>query len=103
MEGNALRMVKIAAIVMGVLIVVGTVTLMALLARRGAPAAEAGPQAPSRDPVAAILDEPPGTRIAGIASARERIAVHLTGGGADRIVLIDPATGAVAGRVALAR
>ena len=53
--------------------------------------------------VAAILDEPPGTRIAGITTVADRLAVQLTGGGADRIVLLDPRTGQVAGRVALAR
>jgi hypothetical protein len=36
-------------------------------------------------------------------SVRDRLAVRLEGGGADRVVLIDPATGAVAGRISLAR
>ena len=48
-----------------------------------------------------MLDEPVGTRIAGIAAVRDRLAVQLQGGGVDRVVLIDPATGAVAGRISL--
>jgi len=49
------------------------------------------------------LDEPPGTRIGGIAGAGDRVAVELQGGGTDRIVLIDPDTGAITGRVTLGR
>jgi hypothetical protein len=48
-----------------------------------------------------LLDEPAGTRIAGIASAGDRLAVRLQGGGSDRVVLVDPRTGAVAGRIGL--
>lgn len=97
MNDAMLRMVKIAAIVMAVMIVLGTTTLLVMLARRGAGAEV------TVDRIAAILDEPPGTRIAAIAAVRERLAVQLTGGGTDRVVFIDPLTGQVTGRVALAR
>jgi hypothetical protein len=53
-------------------------------------------------PIATVLDEPTGTRITGIAALHERLAVQLQGGGADRVVLLDPGTGAVIGRVSLA-
>jgi hypothetical protein len=53
--------------------------------------------------VSAVLDEPEGTHIAGIVAVRDRLAVQLRGGGVDRVVLIDPATGTIAGRIALAR
>ena len=53
--------------------------------------------------VSGVLDEPAGTHIGGIVAVRDRLAVQLQGGGADRIVLIDPTTGAVAGRISLAR
>lgn len=96
MNDGALRAVKIAAVVMAVLIVLGTTTLFVMLAKRGAGSA-------SLSQVAAILDEPPGTRIAGIAAVQDRLAVQLTGGGADRVVLLDPKSGQVAGRIALAR
>jgi hypothetical protein len=105
MNDGALRAVKIAAIVMGVLIVLGTTTLFVMLAKRGlAPsAAEPAVSAPTHDRIAAILDEPLGTAIEGIATAGPYLAVRLRGGGADRVVLVDPATGRIAGRIALAR
>lgn len=94
-----MRALKIAVIVMGVLIVAGTMALVIGVARRAAGPGPAG-LPPS---VAAVLDEPAGTRIAGIAPVRDRLAIQLQGGGADRVVLIDPASGAVAGRISLAR
>jgi hypothetical protein len=95
-----MRALKIATIVMGVLIVVGTMALIISVARRvsAPPPVTSLPAA-----VAAVLDEPVGTRIAGIAAARDRVAVQLVGGGVDRVVLVDPVTGAVAGRISLAR
>jgi hypothetical protein len=49
-----------------------------------------------------VLEEPEGTRIAGIAAAQDRIAVQLRGGGPDRVVLVDPRALAPAGSVRLA-
>ena len=100
-----MRALKIATIVMGVLIVVGTVGLIIGVARRPPPPAPTAVQtaASAWAPVSAVLDEPMGTRIAGIAAVRDRLAVQLQGGGTDRVVLIDPATGAVAGRISLVR
>lgn len=86
---------KVAVIVMGVLIVVGTVGLFVVLAQRMS--AGAGPIA------SVMLDEPPGTRIAGASAAADRIAVQLAGGGPDRVVLVDLKSGRVLGHVALAR
>ena len=90
-----MQALKVATIGMGVLIVVGTVVLIALLAGR-----IAGPSA-----VAATtrLDEPAGTRITGIAAMRDRLALTLSGGGADRVVLVDPGSGRTVGRIELAR
>jgi hypothetical protein len=81
-------------IAMAVLIVVGTAALLVVISRRvGAPAVP---------PMATVqLDEPMGTRIAGIAYAGDRLAVWLAGGGGDRVVLLDVRTGTVAGRVGL--
>ena len=89
-----MRFLKVLTIVMGVLIVLATTVLIVVIARRlSTPAV----------PVAAsvLLDEPSGTRIAGIAPVGDRLAVQLQGGGADRVVLVDPSTGAVAGRIGL--
>ncbi len=101
-----MRALKIAVVVMGVLIVVGTVGLVVGIARRSSapPVASALPVAAVMPAsVASVLDEPAGTHIAGIAAVRDRLAVQLQGGGVDRVVLIDPATGAVAGHISLAR
>ncbi len=96
-----MRVLKIAVVVMGVLIVLGTVGLVVGIARRSGTPVVAVPTWPPT--MAAVLDEPAGTRIAGIAALRDRLAVQLQGGGADRVVLIDPDSGAVAGRISLAR
>jgi hypothetical protein len=100
--GDGMRALKIAVIVMGVLILAGTTTLIVVVARRmtgpAAPLVEGAPSA-----AAVVLDEPAGTRIAGIVAVRDRLAVQLQGGGVDRVVLIDPVTGAVAGRISLVR
>jgi hypothetical protein len=96
-----MRALKIATIVMGMLIVIGTMALIIAVARRASVPAPQVAALPA--PVAAVLDEPAGTRIAGIVAVRDRLAVQLAGGGVDRVVLIDPATGAVAGRISLAQ
>ena len=93
-----MRALKAAVIVMGVLIVVGTATLAVLIVQR---LGSAGSEASARP--ATVLDEPAGTRIAGIASSGDRLAVQLQGGGVDRVVVIDLHSGAIAGRIALAR
>ena len=100
-----MRALKIATVVMGVLIVVGTTGLIIGVARRSASPTPASvlPAAGLPGSVSAVLDEPMGTRITGIVAVRDRLAVQLQGGGADRVVLVDPATGAVAGRISLAR
>jgi len=91
-----LGFLKVAVIAMGVLIIGGTATLVTLVAIRGS-----GPAALPAV-VTAVLEEPPGSRIAGIAAMADRLAVQVQGGGADRVLLIDPKTGAVAGRISLA-
>jgi putative heme iron utilization protein len=103
--GDSMRALKIATIVMGVLIVAGTTGLIVVIAHRlsgraAAPVLVAGTVPAS---VAAVLDEPAGTRIAGIVAVGDRLALQLQGGGVDRVVLIDPATGAVTERISLAR
>jgi hypothetical protein len=100
--GDGMRALRVAVVVMGVLIVLGTMGLVIGIVRRStAPMPPAVATLPAS--VAAVLDEPEGTHIAGIAAVRDRLAVQLQGGGADRIVLIDPATGALAGRISLRR
>lgn len=91
-----MRALKILTIVMAVMIVVAVVILgVTILRRMNAPA---GPAFAAQ----AVLDEPAGTRIVGIAGLQDRLAVQLQGGGADRVLFLDPRTGQVLGRAALA-
>ena len=79
-------------IAMGVLIVAGVGILgITIVHRLSTPAAR-----PSL-----VLAEPPGTRMQAIAPAGDRLAILLTGGGPDRVVLLDPRTGDLVGRVGL--
>lgn len=96
-----MRLLTIATVVMGVLIVLGTIGLLVALARRGAVPAPVA-TAPGPGPLAAILAEPEGTRIVAVTAVQDRLAVQLQGGGADRIVLVDPRSGVVTGRISLA-
>jgi hypothetical protein len=90
-----MRGLQAAVILMGVLIVVGVGVIGLTIVRRlGAPVPGA---------VTLVLDEPAGTRMMSAAAAGDRLAVLLQGGGPDRVVLVDPHTGTVAGRVGLAR
>lgn len=91
-----MRALKIGTIGMAVLIVLGTTVLVVAIVKRSTAPAISGE-------VAAVLDEPTGTRIAGIAAVQDRLAVQLQGGGVDRVVLIDSRSGAVVGRIGLAR
>lgn len=94
-----MRALKIATVVMGILIVVGTMALVIVVARRSAMPSSSR----LRPDASVVLGEPAGTRIIGIAAVQDRLAVLLQGGGADRIVLVDPANGNVAGHIVLAQ
>ncbi len=87
-----MRALLTAVVVMGVLIVAGVATLAVTIMRR-----LAAPQSH----VAQIMAEPPGTRVQAISQAGDRLAVLLQGGGPDRIVLLDPHSGQVVGRIGL--
>ena len=100
-----MRALKIATVVMGVLIVLGTTGLVIILAKRGMkPAAPAPVTALTPSTMYNVrLEEPAGTAIAGVSALGDRVAVRLSGGGPDRVVVMDPATGAVTGRISLSR
>ena len=94
-----MRAVKIAVTVMSVLIVVGvTVVVVTVIGRVTKPAAPVMTAS-----AAAVMDEPAGTAIVGIASVGDRLAVQLHGGGPDRVVFVDPHTATVAGRISLGK
>lgn len=101
--GSGMRFLKVAVVVMGVLIVLGTTTLVVVAIHRlsavpaGAPAVAVGAAAG-----AAALDEPGGTRITAMAPVANGLALGLSGGGqGDRVVVIDPASGRVVERIGL--
>jgi uncharacterized protein DUF6476 len=93
------RALKALVIGMGVLIVAGTVTLVVLVVQRagGGLAGVGGAGAPQ----ALALGQPEGARIAGIAAAEGgAIAVWVTRpDGEDRVLLVDPRRGRVAGEI----
>jgi len=91
-----MRILTALTIAMGVLILLGTTVLVIALVKRP------GLQ-PNANPLAITLDEPPGTRIVGIAAVTDRLALYLQGGGPDRVVLVDPRSGVVAGRITAGR
>ncbi len=93
-----MRAVKIAVAAMSVLIVVGVVVVVVTLINR-----LSGPAAVPALTAAAVMDEPAGTSIAGIAAVGDRLAVQLHGGGPDRVVFVDPRTATVAGRISLTK
>jgi len=83
---------KWLVVVMGVLIVAGTVALVVVLVQRvGAPSGE------SALPPAS-LGQPAGTRILGVAPAEGRVAVLVARpDGTERVLLVDPRRGRVLG------
>ncbi|MBV8092940.1 MAG: hypothetical protein JO110_06860 [Acetobacteraceae bacterium] len=90
-----MRALRAIAIIMGIMIVGGTITLAVLIVQR----LKAVPTVAA----SLVLDQPVGTHIAGIASASDRFALLLQGGGPDRVIFIDPRSGALTGQVRLAR
>jgi hypothetical protein len=85
------RALTILVAVMGVMIVAGTVALAVVIVQR-----VGGGEAPA---LAGSLGQPEGSRIGGIASAEGRVAVWVQRPDGDRVLLLDPRTGRVAGEV----
>jgi hypothetical protein len=86
---------KALVIGLGVIIIVMVVTIIVTLATRLSTAHNAA-DAVTR----AVLNEPPGTHMVSIASAGDRLAVLLQGGGPDRLLFL-ASDGHITGRVAL--
>jgi hypothetical protein len=85
------RLLKALVIGMGVLIVVGTVTLIVLIVQRTANMGSSF--------TAAGLGQPEGTRIGGIAGADKTIAIWVVRPDGERVLLFDPARGRVVGEI----
>ena len=94
-EGLRMRGLIVLVVAMAVLIAGGVATIGITILRRTFAAPEV-----ARD---AVLDEPAGTRIAGVSALPDRLALRLQGGGPDRVVVVDLRTGQVVARAGLAR
>jgi hypothetical protein len=86
------RALVAACAIMGVLIVVGVAVLGVVAARRIAGGAARAPMA---------LAEPEGTRIAAADGPPDALTLLLSGGGPDRVVVVDALRGRVRARVVL--
>ncbi|MDO9709379.1 DUF6476 family protein [Paracraurococcus lichenis] len=87
-----MRALKVLVVVMGVLIVGGTVTLAMLLVQR-----VGGAGGGTR--WEAALDQPEGTRIAGVAATESGIGVLVTRPDGDRVLVVEPKRGRVVGEI----
>ena len=87
---------------MGVLIVAGTVTLVAVIVQRAGGFAGGGGGLSARLDLA--LDQPEGSRIAGIAAAEGgTLGVWVSRPDGDRVLVVDTRRGRVAGEIRLGR
>ena len=94
-----MRALKAITVIMAVLIIVGTVALAVLIGQR-----LAGPPGKIGGEIAIRLDEPPASTIAAIASEGPgQVALLLHGGGPDRVVVVDLASGRVRARIGVSR
>jgi len=90
---GSVRALKVLVIVMGVLIVVGTVALVWVVVQR------IGRVAESPVPREVSLQLPQGSRIAGIAGNDHGLAIWVTGPQGDRVLLLDQRSGRVLGEI----
>lgn len=92
-----MKALKALVIFMGVLLAGGVVLLVygfaTKLPSRG------GTAAPARGSAPAELTLPPGARIEQMVAVGNRVVLHVSGGGTDQLIMLDPATGTVAGTV----
>jgi hypothetical protein len=117
MGPGSMRALKVAVVAMGIVIVIGTGVLVAVIVKRVTQAHFGGGTPPARVaggkvqvPLlhagaaggSAVLDEPAGTHIVAVGGYGEGLAVTLSGGGPDRVVLLDQALHVI-GRITLAR
>jgi Flp pilus assembly protein protease CpaA len=88
---------KVLVVLMGVLIVGGTVTLLVLVVQR------AGGPTETAAAWQAGLEQPEGTRIGGVAATAGGIGIWVQRPDGDRVLVVDPTRGAVTGEIRLGR
>jgi hypothetical protein len=91
-----MQALRVLVVVMGVMIVAGTVALGVALSQR------LGGGAVARE-WSLALDEPAGTQVVAAAASGDGLALTLRGGGAERVVVVDPRTGRVLGRISVTK
>jgi hypothetical protein len=104
-ERQPMKAIKTLVIFMGVLLVAGLGMLgYGLMSKAGHKAAHT--QAPAPAAAAGFgtvtVPLPAGARVESIVQAGERVVLRVTGGGGERVIVLDPATGQVAGSFVLA-
>jgi hypothetical protein len=103
------RPLLIAVIVMGVLVVLGTSVVIVKVVKDiigGSSHATADSAGVSPDTIMLttnMLSQPLGSHIVTITGLGERLGVLINGGGPDRILFVDPATGHVTGQLMLGK
>lgn len=94
---------KVLVIVMGLLIVVGFIVVAAEIARRMSSASTSGSPAASTSSGAAFARQialPSGAQVVSVATAADRIAVHVRAvDGRSTLYIVDPRNGALLGTV----
>mgnify|MGYP006273809583 CR=1 FL=1 len=100
-----MRALKIVVVVLGIAVLAAFATLVTVISTRGGRGAEGQPSAGMRPPLhaswgRAMLDQPAGTRIQSVTASGNLIVLQLytqSPGQDERLVVLDPATGAVSG------
>ena len=92
-----MQALRVLVVVMGVMIVAGTIALGVVLAQR-----MSGGGTAARE-WSLALDEPAGTQVAATAASGDGLALTLRGGGPERVVVLDARTGRVLGRISVSK
>ena len=87
-----MRALKILVVVMGVLIIAGTLTVVTVLVQRVGGGGGSGRWE-------TVLDQPEGTRITGIAATESGIGVVVARPDGERVLLVEPKHGRVIGEI----
>jgi hypothetical protein len=88
------RALKILVVAMGVLIIAGTVTLVALIVQRAGGFSSGGAR------LGLGLEQPAGTRISGIAGLDQALAIWVQRpDGTESVLLVDPRRGRTLGEI----
>jgi hypothetical protein len=91
-----MQALRVLVVVMGVMIVGGTIALGVALSQR------MGGSAAAKEWNVA-LDEPAGTQIVAASLSGDAVALTLRGGGVERVVVVDARAGRVTGRISVSK